>query len=476
MNRRQFLKSIAFAAVSLSIGDQPTTLEIAIEKEIRKHDSWVEEWVQQDYNLPQGNQLGLRIIKESDKGLELGTSGYVPDHNLIYIMDCADVPLAEAIDGVDHELGHFVDGFVGRGKGLISAREYSGPGLEEISSYTSQRVLGKEFDSIKLLLRKKQYSIKIYEPEQVILGYVTNILKPVRDQLGFLQDIITKMKPFAGFLDEQYKAKAETLNSLEVQTDNVTKELREFMEWYKAVKEVPLEQKTFEELDGIVEKLEAIAQRFTSPEEARADRFSKYDNLPIDLDVFAGETYSAYEKAINTFFDREKNSDPNDTLMLEAKRKSALADLEGWALQYDKYMSSIMEEFSKRWDAQEAGGVNSRIAADVYGNSSEILARMVDSLYSLYYGPVKVSSFQLTEKDLEFLGNFRYKGKKMFAKGIEKYRLSLEMIKDEIAPEQVKKQLEYATEFTYKGRQYSWQESNFRIKGKIPLFNIKDAL
>jgi len=56
----------------------------------------------------------------------------------------------------------------------------------------------------------------------------------------------------------------------------------------------------------------------------------------------------------------------------------------------------------------------------------------------------------------------------LFRKGIEKYRVGLIMLNDGHDPIEVKEKLKYATELVYKGKKYSWPESNITIKGNIP--------
>jgi len=98
----------------------------------------------------------------------------------------------------------------------------------------------------------------------------------------------------------------------------------------------------------------------------------------------------------------------------------------------------------------------------------EAMARIIDSLYSCYFGEYTQDKLPLTESDLKFLERFRYKGKPMFGKAISKYRLGLQMKEDGYSPEEIGELLEYATEFTYRGKKYKWPENNFRIKGRIP--------
>ena len=110
----------------------------------------------------------------------------------------------------------------------------------------------------------------------------------------------------------------------------------------------------------------------------------------------------------------------------------------------------------------------------ILNNPDEIMARVVDSLYSLYFGPVTQSNFQLNEDDLDFLEKFKFvKDNKeilLFRKGIEKYKIGLQMLEEGYDPIEIREKLEYATAFKFKGIEYNWPESEFKIKGKIPNF------
>ena len=48
----------------------------------------------------------------------------------------------------------------------------------------------------------------------------------------------------------------------------------------------------------------------------------------------------------------------------------------------------------------------------------------------------------------------------------------MQMIEEGHTPESVKRQLEYATSFAFKGRIYHWPEANFTLKGNIPNLKI----
>ena len=57
----------------------------------------------------------------------------------------------------------------------------------------------------------------------------------------------------------------------------------------------------------------------------------------------------------------------------------------------------------------------------------------------------------------------------MFADACSKYRLALRMEADGTDPDKIRSDLEYATEFEYKGEKFSWKLNNIKITGQIPI-------
>jgi len=91
---------------------------------------------------------------------------------------------------------------------------------------------------------------------------------------------------------------------------------------------------------------------------------------------------------------------------------------------------------------------------------TEVHARIIDSVMSVYVNE-KTDVFppalwRQRPEELAYLSTWRYKGNPVFQKSLEKYNLALEMQKDGVSPENIRKQLEYAVSFTYKGESYNW--------------------
>jgi len=121
------------------------------------------------------------------------------------------------------------------------------------------------------------------------------------------------------------------------------------------------------------------------------------------------------------------------------------------------------------------------------GAFSEILARMVDSLMSVYTGPDTTSKYRLTEEELAMFDNMYYKGKPMFGKAVEKYRLALKMQEiDGFSYTEARKRLEFATEYHMSDsiaavynirdkngkliKDFYWPENGFTLIGDLKLW------
>lgn len=98
----------------------------------------------------------------------------------------------------------------------------------------------------------------------------------------------------------------------------------------------------------------------------------------------------------------------------------------------------------------------------------EIFARMMDSGYTVSVDGDCWNHPLLSEKELDILSRMKQNGRPMLEKLTGRYRLALKMKKDGIDPKEIRRQLEYATHFEYKGEVHDWPAQEIRIVGKIP--------
>ncbi|MFC1767288.1 hypothetical protein ACFLZ2_01890 [Candidatus Margulisiibacteriota bacterium] len=106
----------------------------------------------------------------------------------------------------------------------------------------------------------------------------------------------------------------------------------------------------------------------------------------------------------------------------------------------------------------------------------EVLAREVEALVSVYLGPDREGYYKLNERELLMFEKMEYKGKPMFKKAVEKYRLGMQMMEDGIGWGKVQDELQYATSYMYNGKQYSWPETKSNLQVQAPLLPSLDTI
>ena len=473
-----------------------TELQTRIEREIRKHDKWIEGYIQQDYTKTKGNyHVSLRIesetrLKETQEIGLLGHSGaYDPSKDVLFLPMLPESSLSNSINSINHELWHaFFDG-VGK-RGLYYHRDSSVPSLEEITQYTTKRVSGEDFLQLRETLEKQQE-----------LNYIRYLFKRVTyhsNTSKFLTDIISSIFQYLQensnlqqYLEQDDRDKiSKQRDKIYLRSLSQTNTLLDLISWFEptAKKFENLENFTLDQAIETREKLEKYNVWLET-----------YQDLIKSAREFRREVWSAYDKAEEKYIDEEIKK-LRDLANIEANvdLKNALeAQIEMisnrnifFGLMLSNRMLIESSESLSMLPSIMSGSMsdiafmtNKYKISQILKNPDEVMARIIDSLYSLHFGPVTQNYFPLNDEDLRFLGRFTENpfqhdlefagrpdfGEKYFRKGIEKYRLGLKMIKDGIKPEEVKRQLEYATSFEYQGSRYQWPEARFSIKGKIPV-------
>lgn len=108
----------------------------------------------------------------------------------------------------------------------------------------------------------------------------------------------------------------------------------------------------------------------------------------------------------------------------------------------------------------------------------ELFVRMIDALMSVSLNDdSEEQDFSetnydlkplLNEADLKIFERMKFGGMPMFQKAIQKYKLGLQMLKNNHSPQEIRRRLEYATHYVYKGKEYFWPDNGFKIIGEIP--------
>ncbi len=489
ISRRDFLKAFGAGAVSIFLGcreddNQPISaysphhdpVTASLEKEVRRMDSWVGDWLVQDYNKkdPPG-QIGL-VFRDAAKTADGWLSA-----EMLYHRGADDIiiPLraGKAVDprNISHELWHSLydphDEL-----GLIHRPGYRGPQLEEIAEFAKKKVKDPAFQELRDGLRKSQLEQEVRHLTNYI-GSTIEYIELIEEMVSHTNELVFGYSDFLSYLPDETR-KILASGQITEQYDELIQSIADFISWkertidgFKGDVDSPLDLDTLEELNEsirhhygsiknarqglgfIVEMYRHIHDDFESAVKARFDMIEKEITRRIS-DPEYSEGHAKLKRALENV-----NQDRKQTLTrlvmdsaMNYGADSKIASLE---------LSDGVDWIVSRYNQNEIG--------KILGEPDEVMARVVQSLYCLHYGEVEQNLFPLTYADLDFLERFEYEGRKMFAKGIEKYRLGLQMIDDGYSADSVKEMLGYATSFSYKGRMYSWPEADFAVKGEIPV-------
>ncbi len=464
LNRRGFLKNAAGAAAGIflesatglgsavtsvpiakeikNITDEPPKLVQILEKELGKHDRWILDFVRQDYTRKEGKPVSIVFSNylEQDKiqmGVNPSYARYVFNTQTMVLPIDTRYDFKEAIESLDHEIWHAM---FDPNNHFFESKSYEGPTREQIGSYVEKRVQDKDRSYLVEVSSKIADRARIKGAKRMIPildemeGAVSKYCEAVRSCLE--ED--THFKRFLSYKD--VKKVLGLCTDLIYTYDDISK----LTAGYR-LDDIP------EDIDSLSAKeLENYSSRFSNFEEVMA-KASDISNIQISIYHQMDEIYNNASKRIK--------------LQNDSKRGVRLSTKDPPSMWRVSNLSGELEMIHGRYrDAEYVMKTNTRRAENMT-KPDEFMARMIQSLYSLYYGKCRQNEFQLTEEDLEFLSRFRYDDDLLFRKGIEKYKVGLEMIKQNVPAREVKRRLEYAT--SYKGG-YDWEKTNIDIKGQIP--------
>lgn len=447
-----------------------------IEREIRKNDSWVVSEIESDYtNALQDAPVTLRRPTEEklDKSKELGflpTDGSFSLATNVLTLPFKEENSSDVLDAVDHELWHALYDSEGD-KGIIHREGYIGPNKEEIESFCKRKIAGKEFDGLKnrLLASAEIESMKGLDRAED--NYTKEFTKAL-EEWSSANKILAESKLLS--LEEReilinnshdlrnnIESFRNSLNSLSAEVQNYSSELESKAKSGASPLEQLLSQKELKmKMHNLLRQSEPIIEKcyeFRSSVE-NADITAKrrdYEQQIVSLEsqkaqATNDEIKSEIEETISTYKGLREMSD-----LLE-KQRSSFVGSSLRLLNLNKELESTITQD------------NMKKINQILGDPDEVMARVVDSLYSLHYSQVEQNKFPLNNEDLDFLRRFSYNGEPLFKKGIEKYALGLKMISQGVPADKVKHDLEYATSYKHDSHKYSWPESKFTIKGNIP--------
>lgn len=422
--------------------------------EFAKHDSWVAAAFED-----QG--IKVRIVEQGEMSLA-DRLGFVDTFGLYDpVADELSLPVREhvldgqAIDAVDHELAHVMTDTL-LTQGIIFTSRYQGPSFSEISAEMGSIYQRSEFDSLR----------RLYATDQV----VRENLRTMR----LIQVLLTAYDDHTTMLDDMGEYARENEKSVRyVENRSELKRRRKYI------------QKSLDSLqDAFMKiKLPVDSSAIGNPWERRV-LTAKYELLVgrssvfQDIELYCGDVLMAYAKAHDKYFGLrirglERKIEEDDDWVrylepLEVVKKEFIQvkdAQEDWAVWHSmrRSVSSCSAKLSAfRADIEYESGING--TSGIMEDPMEVFARMIDSLYSLHFGNPTHFQFPLRDSDLVFLEQFRYENRMMFRKGIERYRLGLQMITDGNSPEKVKGLLEHSEGYTYRGTSYHWPKTPVTIR------------
>ncbi len=470
--------------VSLVSAEAPKAVDgllASVAREVRKNDAWVESVMQADYTTGasiKSVQLQFVSKKEDDGQREMGicanNAAYSPiSHALLLPLS---QPVVDVVDAIDHELFHVLYS-EGNYVGLIHQKGFYGPTDGQIADFAKKKVSSPAFAELHKRIQQAQEEQQLVQRFKIAMVQNDTRLSLLRTSL---QDTVaaigprSKMRevfPFvpAGTLEQQRKQLTTLCASMmpmaigmkkfgeelekshssgKVTSDVVRQWSDQFEHWAKLLG--PLSKKA-QQLNAVAQKTMELAEEKSV--QAIIDGFNK--KIALERDPAAKQELIR-QKQIGLDYQESQ------------KRMKAL--LGGFDVNKTNAFSAMIQESMVVLSV----GANQEKIKEVIDSPNEVMARVVDSAYSLYYGPVSQNQYPLDENDLKFLESFTFEGRPLFRKGVEKYRLGLAMVADGIKAEEVKAKLEYASAFAYKGKVYSWPESKFEIRGTPPYREIPE--
>jgi hypothetical protein len=501
MNRKSRSLPIAIALCSpLLFGPKPnrelettsltevrenSRIEMRIQQELRKHSRWILTCVQTDYS---GKRLPgqVQMITISDEKRQQMRKLGAPETNASFnhrtqtlqINDSQNPETtAESIDAIDHELFHVIYDRLYRDHS--SMKEFSGPSHEELTDFCNNKVQSPEFTTLVSSIHDIKERSALKAQFQKMGRYVSDTLLEISNDVGKITDAL-KMYNQGRLLQEPVQIPFEDMNhdwnllknriiafnrltDLIIEAIRTMKNLQNmtasdisqkksiFSEFAKS-----LEQ--YQDLPGITRELANRPQRLVNEENSR--------KLVLQIEGIDSELLR-----VQQLLKQEQNKEEQQRLLAlqEELQESKRILIE---------LNTPLEQFSEIED-MNLGRQNSRLRDNlaksneetiekILGNPNEVMARVIDSLCSLYFGSVNISKFPLNEDDLQFLEKFKFRGDLIFKDNIAKYRLAKRMIEDGLSPDHVKKSLEYVSDIHYKDKVYNFSLSPVVITGRIP--------
>jgi hypothetical protein len=417
--------------------------------EFTKHDPWLQEVLLKDVTVK------VATKKDMSLGDRLGivdTYGIFDSSTDVLIFPYDGSFSKETVDGVDHELAHVITDTLGV-KGLMFRRGYNGPSLDDVIAEMGKIYERAEFDS----LRNRYHQEEVVRDNLRTLVDIKSLLSATDDYRGIVNEMEEYQKENARF------EKSVNKRRLQEQKRGIKRGLDELHTMFAGL--------------NIPDSTEIKNSFFKRILALQSKEIQDKTHVFRDIEAYCTAVFSEYEMAQQRHFETKK-----------ARLEKKIEEEDDWE-QYLGELELVEHEYAQVKDDQESWKVYNSVkrkvssfslklalftneleyAAGISATSGvmidpfETFARMIDSLYSLRYGPPTHFQFPLHESDLQFLDSFTYDGAKIFRKGVERYRLGLRMLEDGV-PEKEIMRLEHAETFSYAGTVYNWPKTDVTLR------------
>lgn len=476
--------SIAFGSGCAHLQKQPSqplTFEEHVQKELRKQDPIMVQDIQQEYQTGSTNKekrVRINLVpgyqQEQNREMRLNEyhGAYEPFTDKLLLPEPATPhERIETIDALDHELIHALFDADNK-KGFIHSSSYLGPSLETIATFTNKKIMGHAFASVREKIEAKKEFEQLYPVFHKLTSTISqethNLIRDFKRSAVYMKD----GEMYASHIpqplrDELSQRKSELEKRIQTYGTGINTFLNTLVEDI-AKYEVRRTELTKADMQNLQQKITNYL----------ADR-AQHQQLGKDVALFGQNVLRAYDDAEDSYLKKiiTRLKEENDTKGAETFQRivESTRSLREQARSFQGIANSMSASIGNlsQLSVELIAAQNSE-ATQAILSPEETFARVVDSLYSLYYGPVTQNKFPLASEDISFLRTFRYRdgeGREqlIFRKGIERYELGLRRIREEgISPERVKRELEHATFYTYKGNHYRWPESKVTIQGTFP--------
>jgi len=452
-----------------------------LSREFRKHDSWVEWYVEQDYTdqnvtgnihlkKPSAETVSVFRLLTDMYGSAAPISLYDPGSDAMLLADPAEPGKRKAvINSVHHELWHGFHDVIGT-NGMLHQPGYQGPDEDDLEAFCAERVQQADFavvrDEVEQIRQQRELVISLNGSFQYY-----HVAEQAYESLSALvlpDSSLSQLVP----LEDQ---KQLTLRAQELYQSmrSYDQHIHEVAEWYRGW------QKTLQEARP--EERQTVFLAGMSQLGMHASQLNAYDELALDIVTFRSNyRLTVYESIALKYAQERKDletkiatsKDPSERQVLDARlqalpvSQAAETSLHSPEILLDK---RIVRDYQiTEHNLSQARWLSGQLIHQSIYDCNELLARMYESIYGMYYGPPNVDNLPLTENDLAIFEQFVYEDEILLPKGLEKYRLGRQMLDDGMSEEAVKTELEYATSYRYKGKKYTWPEVDFTIVGEIP--------